>query len=322
VALLRGMELIKAVNAWTYGRHPNLIRYFFRRIGKLPNVADPKTFHEKMLWRKIFDHDPRFVDYCDKIATKSRFTTRCPDLPVAKLLWSGENPSDIPAELLDRPVIVKASHGCDFNYWVEPGTVDRTALEQTLRSWLANRYGHRHGEWGYSQVRPRLLVEERLGAASDEPMIDFTSWSFGGKVVIYRVIMNEKLPDERTSIYDDNGNKLNVRRLKPGGKDKPPLPADFSFPVPASILGSYVERLAGDCDFMRVDFMWADGSLYGCEMTVYPGSGYGRFVDTWVTDAFASRWDLKRSWFLSNPQPGWRGAYADALTEILMRRAG
>jgi len=149
-------------------------------------------------------------------------------------------------------------------------------------------------------------------------MLDFTSWSFGGRIVIFRVIMNEKLPGERTSIFDGDGNRLNVSRLKTGGEDKPPLPEEFTFPVPPSLLASYVERLAGDCDFMRVDFMWADGRLYACEMTTYPGSGYVRFTDPWVTDSFARSWDMKRSWFLSNAQPGWLGDYAGALLALDM----
>lgn len=316
----KSFAFLKSVNAWGYARHPALIRHFVRRIGRLPNISEPKTFHEKMLWRKIFDHDPRFVTFCDKIECKNWVTTRCPDLPVAPLLWSGEDPQDIPSELLQRPVIIKASHGCNFNYWVDPNTVDRTALERTLHKWQTRQYGRRHGEWAYSQVPPRLLVEEHLGAYNDEPMLDFTAESFGGKIVIFRVVTNEKLPGERAGIYDREGNKLNVTRLKPGGEDKPPLPEDFTFPVPASVLTSYVERLAGDLDFMRVDFMWADGRLYACEMTAYPGSGYGRFVDTWVTDAFAELWDLRRSWFLSSPQPGWRGTYAAALLKALDRQ--
>ena len=309
--------LIKAVNAWAYASHPGLVRHYYRRIGHLPDIAAPKSFHEKMLWRKIFDHDPRFVTFCDKIACKDWFASRCPTLPVAPLLWSGENPEDIPDELLDRPVVVKAAHGCDFNYWVDPGKVDRHALNHTLRQWLAVRYGQRHGEWAYAHVTPRILVEERLGAAGGEPMLDFTAWSFGGEIVLFRVIMNEKLPGERTSIYDGEGNKLDVTRLKPGGEDKPPLPEDFAFPVPAAVLAAYVDRLAGDCDFMRVDFMWADGRMHACEMTAYPGSGYGRFNEPWVGETYTRLWDLRRSWFLSNPQPGWRGDYAEALLETV-----
>lgn len=313
--------IFKAVNAWAYSRHPGLVRHFVRRLGAWPNIANPATFHEKMLWRKIFDHDPRFVTFCDKIACKQWFQARCPELPVAPLLWSGTRPEDIPQALLEQPVIIKASHGCDFNYWLEPGEVDRAALERTVNGWLARRFGARHGEWAYSRVTPRILVEERLGASSREPMLDFTSWSCGGKVVIFRVVMNEKLPGERTSIFDGKGEKLAVTRLKPGGEDKPPLPDDFSFPVPAATLTSLVETLAGDCDFMRVDFMWADGRLHGCEMTPYPGSGYGRYVQPWVNDTMAELWDLRRSWFLSEPQPGWRGVYAAALRRAVEEQA-
>lgn len=70
---------------------------------------------------------------------------------------------------------------------------------------------------------------------------------------------------------------------------------------------------------MRVDFMWADGQLFACEMTPYAGSGYGRFKENWVTDTFTRLWDMRQSWFLSTPQASWRGAYAEALLETIAR---
>ena len=56
-------------------------------------------------------------------------------------------------------------------------------------------------------------------------------------------------------------------------------------------------------------------------MTAYPGSGYGRFNQPWVNDTCTRLWDLQRSWFLSNPQPGWRGDYAEALRETIGTQA-
>jgi len=46
--------------------------------------------NEKFLWRKLFDHDPRFVVLSDKLACKEWVTERAPELAVAKVHWLGK----------------------------------------------------------------------------------------------------------------------------------------------------------------------------------------------------------------------------------------
>lgn len=40
---------------------------------------------------------------------------------------------------------------------------------------------------------------------------------------------------------------------------------------------------------------------------------FGQDPDAQITRA----WDIRRSWFMTTPQPGWRGEYADALRRVL-----
>ena len=50
------------VNLFAYIRHPFNVKLFRRRVGYFPNIALPRRYNEKMLWRKIFDHNPLFAD--------------------------------------------------------------------------------------------------------------------------------------------------------------------------------------------------------------------------------------------------------------------
>ena len=72
------------------------------------------------------------------------------------------------------------------------------------------------------------------------------------------------------------------------------------------------EQLAAQFDYIRCDLYDVDGEIYFSELTVYPLSGQGGGN----SDARHLRnlgWDLRKSWFLTEPQRGWRKAYSHAL---------
>jgi len=44
---------------------------YLRTFGKLPNLRHPKTFSEKIAWRKLYQHNPQFPIFADKVAVKA-----------------------------------------------------------------------------------------------------------------------------------------------------------------------------------------------------------------------------------------------------------
>ena len=157
--------IFTVTNAVLYAKNMELVRRYWRTIGRLPNIANPQRYSERMLWRKIIDHNPQFVLFSDKLATKDFLKDRCPDLPVPRTLWIGRDANAIPDELLRGDVFVKANHGCGFNYRIRGGQYDRGNLQKTTKRWLGSVYGRKSGQWAYSKVEPKLFVEESVGDA-------------------------------------------------------------------------------------------------------------------------------------------------------------
>lgn len=54
------------------------VRPYRAHHGRWPDVAEPKRYFEPMLWRKIVDHNPQFVVFTDKLATKAYHRRGCP----------------------------------------------------------------------------------------------------------------------------------------------------------------------------------------------------------------------------------------------------
>ena len=135
------------------------------KLGYLPNPAAPESYHELVLWRKIFDRNPLFVTLTDKLAAKAHISSACPELALPRTLWSGRDAIDIPLNLLAGDVVVKTNHGCAMNISVAGGDPNRGFIvakdaaelaEKTLRS---SRW--RMGHW---PVVPTVFVEAATGA--------------------------------------------------------------------------------------------------------------------------------------------------------------
>src|SRR5687768_977285 len=153
-------------NAYVYARNFRVLRKTRNEAGVWPDVARPRRYIDRILWRKLIDHSEQVVTFCDKLAAKRYVRERCPDLPVAEVLWVGEDAREIPDHLLsgEREVYVKCNHGCEFNLRVgRDHRVDRATIEARVSAWITNDYGKRWGQWGYRVVPRRIFVEEAVG---------------------------------------------------------------------------------------------------------------------------------------------------------------
>ena len=285
------------------------MKAYVDEIGSLPNIAFPSSYNEKMFWRRVFDRDPAFVTYCDKLATKKIFENYAGDLHVAETLWTGTDPDALPAELCNDDVVVKFNAASTRNWFFgrPPEPPDR--FKSTLRRWMRRwPYGAGSGQWGYSQVKP-LLYAERMVAPAEEWIVEFSVHLFGGEVFYTLVYLGEKRRGSLCSIYDESGNRLSVTNTLVMRDPARALPEDFELPDCYATAMRIARDIARDSDYLRIDFMCPDGKLYGGEVTVYPGGGLMTNSDPEVLAEMGRIWDLRRSWFLRTPQSGWRQWY-------------
>ncbi|TPM41472.1 ATP-grasp fold amidoligase family protein [Mesorhizobium sp. B2-3-4] len=301
--------VLSAARIWLTLLHPVLVVRFVIKLGYLPNPAAPARYHELLLWRKILDRNPLFVTLTDKLAAKVYIRDACPEIAIPETLWSGRNAANIPAGLLTGTVVVKASHGCAMNLFVSRGEPDRTAIIRKASRWLRKRYGRRNGEWAYWPVVPTIFVEERLALCGGTIATDIKVHVCSG--VISHVWVEDKHA-ERSLLFDRHATPL-------PGRDPDYPRENQALPVNARLIDyvgqaiSIAPDIAGDLDYVRIDFLVTDDRLYAGEITVYSAAGYG----TWTNPAIAAEierlWRLDQSAFLRRPHTGLMRLYADAL---------
>ncbi|MEE4382659.1 MAG: ATP-grasp fold amidoligase family protein [Pseudomonadales bacterium] len=294
--------------------------HFRKHHGRLPRVAPPRTYADRLFWRKVVDHSPRFVELSDKLAVKDYIRRTCPELRTPETLWNGEDADAIPDALLAGDVFVKANHGSGENYRIRNGVVDRAELKRLADFWLVKRHGYAHFEWSYTRIEPRLFVERAVGDAEVD-LLEINIRASGGRALLGSIIGRNKLPGMWVVYLDPEGRPS----CGPGDEDDAepaPLPADVSVTEAYRQAVRYAEILSAGIDYARFDFLWNGHQLYGGEITLYPAAGLHEIEHAGVRERILAGWRLQDAHFLCEPQRGVRRLYANALRRRLSQSTG
>jgi len=303
--------VIWLAHCWCLVTYPRQAIAFRFKIGFWPRPALPRQRNDKYAWRKVFDRNPLFTEVSDKLKAKQYALARCPGIKVAKTLWTGTRPGDIPDEILAGSVVVKANHGSGWNIFVRDGNHDRDELNRVANGWMSRRYGHRNAEWGYYGVTPRLFVEEMLFEQGRPLTNEYKFYAGAGKIAFTFVRQLGADGTRIDGVLDEAGNAIE------GSFDDGDLNPDIVAPPQWGSLCEFALELSREFDFVRCDLYVVDGEVYFSELTLYTLGGFAWIADKTLNQKYFETWDLRRSWFMKTPQTGWHAIYARALRILL-----
>lgn len=293
-----------------------MVRRFRHAHRRLPDPAWPRTYVEKILWRKIFDRDPRFVTFTDKLASKAYIAERAPGLPMPRTRWTGKQLAQAPAKLLGGPAMVKVNNGCGSNIIVERGRPDLAELELRTRQMISA--GWRDDEWAYRPIDPTLFIEDLLPLGGGDLPTDIKVYIACGKPANVWTVDRAR---DRALTLDPLGNPV-PGRDSDHPRDDQVLPSSLELSTLVREAAAWSRLLAKDVDFLRVDFLVSGGRLFAGELTVYSSSGNERLANRASEAALTHAWDLRQSHFLQQPHRGVKRFYADALIAAEASRFG
>src|SRR5690242_5620315 len=127
---------------------------YYEGHNRYPRLLWPKTFTEKVQWRKLFDLNPMYAIFCDKIAVRDFIAARVGPGVLIPTLWVGDDPDQIPFDELRPPYIIKSTHASgDYIRVADSTALDRADVRTKCRAWLKQPYGYDlGGEPGYDFV--------------------------------------------------------------------------------------------------------------------------------------------------------------------------
>ncbi len=248
------------------------VAYWWRHA-RWPNLDQPRRFTEWVQWRKLNDRDDALAQLTDKSIAKRLAAELIDPSFIIPTLWRGRELPELPPAAL--PLMVKANHGC--NQYVAVHTPDDWQRARRISPrWLSSSYGRWLDEHHYGAARRDIIVEPFVGQGGQLPL-DYKIYVFGGRA-------------EMVQVHQGRGRK---HRWTQWGRDWQPLSdnaRDIAQPRSLAIMLDAAERLAGNRDFLRVDFYEIDGQPKFGEFCLFPGSGLDPFDPVSLDQRLGALW--------------------------------
>ncbi len=181
--------------------------------------------------------------------------------------------------------MLKATHGWNMNLLVhDKAALDVAAATAQAREWLGRNHYADTYEWGYRDVRPRLLAEAMLDGENGDGPADYKFHVFHGRVRMLAVHTG-RFGLHRLTYFDEAMCRLPVRK-------KTPPDADLKLPAEIDALIGMAERLGGPFDYVRVDLYLAGGAIRFGELTHYNDGACGPYTPQSYDRTLGDMWQL------------------------------
>src|SRR5690625_5133983 len=251
------------------------IQYFIKHKRKL-NISPPKQFTEKIQYYKLYYRNKNMPNCVDKYNVRKYIKTKGLEDILIPLYGLYDNVNDIDFFDLPNQFVMKTTNGgggINIIICKNKRELNINYVKETMKNWLQSKKVSGSREWVYSNLKPRIVVEEYLEnhKQPEAGIIDYKFFCFNG-VPEYVVVDIDRYTSHKRNFYDSNWNYINVSSDTPnfGDKMKKPEGLDEMLEV-ASILSN-------DFPFVRVDLYYVNKKIYFGEMTFFPWSGYVEFI--------------------------------------------
>lgn len=265
---------------------------FYLKLRYWPNFESPRSFTEKLHFRKLYETDQRMIDLSDKYLVRNYVDKKVGSKYLVPLLFQGEilTPSDLLAAGDD--IVVKRNDDCGSVRFIDKCTPEMA--ESVCKD--INRkqdYGQSTNEWWYSEIKPRILIEKRLREPEEAHPVDYKFFVFdtgSDKYVFLETIRRRADGKCECGFYDTQMQPLYINNTPVEFADGLP----FSGALPdADTYAEMVEvslKLSEGFNFMRVDLYSIAGKVYFGEMTFCPSEGRPTFTPREFDFELGKKW--------------------------------
>lgn len=239
-------------------------------MGRPLDLANPRTFNEKLQWLKLYNRNPLYTTLVDKVAAKKWATEKLGEQYIIKTLGVWPRFDDIDFNKLPNQFVLKCNH--DSGSYVickDKKKLDLAQAKAKLDGGLKRNFYYKFREWPYKNVPPRIIAEEYM-ADKNGVLVDYKFACFHGQVDNVMVCLDRHINDVKFYFFDRD---WNLKRLNVRGKN---APEGFTIPKPPCMdeMFDIATKLSEGIPFVRVDLFECDGKIYFGEMTFFPDSGF------------------------------------------------
>lgn len=252
-----------------YNLSPGLLtKHRYRRLkGRWPNLKNPQSFDEKLIWLNLYWRHPLKARCGDKFTMRSYVTDRGLEHLLPNLLGVYESVDKINFNTFPQRFVLKCTHGCGFNIVCKDKSIlDIAETKRTLSKWMKVDFSKIYGELHYTEMKPRIICENYLEELGSDLPSDYKIFCFYGKVYCTMACTGRSLNGRANyDIYDrDWTTKLSYSKTSLLANRNIPKPEAYEEMIAAA------EVLSKPFPFVRMDFYSIKGKAVIGEMTFTP----------------------------------------------------
>ena len=249
-------------------------RKYRGELGRDPDLDNPATYTEKVLWLNLRHRDPRMVVCADKYAVRDWVAKRAGADILVPFLGVYDDADDIDLESLPDAFVIKATHGSGWNLIVpDKSALDWEEAKRSLQNWLCRSYYAHKREWQYRDMPHRLIVEQFLDGGDGEIPSQYQFFCFrrGDQQTILIQVDFDEHANHRRDYYDIDWKRMPFTSRVPNAERETQRPERL-----ADML-EIVRGLSEDFPFVRVDLFLVQDRIYFGELTFTSGGGMSSF---------------------------------------------
>ena len=237
--------------------------------GRPLDLDHPQTFNEKIQWYKLYYRNPIMPLVSDKYRVREHLDQIGLSHLLNELYGVYDRADQINFDALPAAFVLKATHGSGMNIICRDKTaLDREACRRTLARWLKTDYYRPGREWGYKDIRPRIVCEKYLENEDRGELLDYKFYCFSGKPHTVFVCCERFSPDGvKHQCFDTAWQPLPV--LKGRIRSRLDLPRPRQFDEMLTI----ARKLSAGFPYIRVDLYLVQNRIIFGELTFYPDCG-------------------------------------------------
>ncbi|MGI6407476.1 MAG: ATP-grasp fold amidoligase family protein [Thiopseudomonas sp.] len=262
---------------------------FVKNNRYIPNFKNPKTYNEKINFRKNNPQNPLFSICADKIKAKEYVAEQISSDIIIPNYYIGESITfeQMKAIIAEHgDCLLKANHNSGPVHLLTTESTDaeiKSAVDSTLEQ-LKVDFGKLQNEPWYSDIKRGVLVEKRLDPQPGESDIrDYKFHVFkqnnGGYIVILEVHFDSGW-NHNISYFNDDLEWI------PLTIELPNIRRTIEKPENYNLMLEYAKKLAEPFTYVRADFYNVKGNIYFGELTFAKTGGAGIFLhkmyDLWM----------------------------------------
>lgn len=242
----------------------------YKQMGYFPNLKNPQTLNEKIIWLALNYKNPEIAVASDKGKAKAWISQRVGAEYVIPMLGVYEDVSDIDFDALPDRFVAKLNDGWGADKVMIIRDKSQLNVDKTraiLSSWLYPWNNYYYQNMCITDCKmevPTIMIEEFLDTGDALPN-DYKFYCCNGEPQFALVVAGRGGKSQTRSFVDMDWNVLPFAR-------KGMKIAEEAFkPECVELMKELSRKLSKGFPFVRVDFYEVDGKVYVGETTFTPG---------------------------------------------------